>query len=198
MNDTRIRKAVAGDEGRFFDICRMTAAAGQDASAEYSSPRLPGLIWAVPYLRFQPDCAFVLEAEGQAVGYVIGTPDSAGFAARLEAEWWPAVRREVAGLVPARARDAGALERISGPSQKDDGLLAGYPAHMHINILPGRQGGGWGRRMIETQLGNLRALGVTGVHLGVDPANARAAGFYRHLGFEDVSPEGQLVFGMRL
>ena len=68
---------------------------------------------------------------------------------------------------------------------------------MHINLLPHVQASGWGRRMIDTELAALRAHGVAGVHLGVSPANEPAKGFYRHLGFEDISRDGKVIFGMR-
>jgi ribosomal protein S18 acetylase RimI-like enzyme len=35
------------------------------------------------------------------------------------------------------------------------------------------------------------------VHLGVAPQNERAIGFYRHVGFEDISRGGGVTFGLK-
>jgi ribosomal protein S18 acetylase RimI-like enzyme len=52
--------------------------------------------------------------------------------------------------------------------------------------------------MVEVELAALKAAGVAGVYLGVAPNNERAKGFYRHLGFEDVSRNGRVSFAARL
>jgi ribosomal protein S18 acetylase RimI-like enzyme len=49
---------------------------------------------------------------------------------------------------------------------------------------------------MDTLVDALRGRGVAGVHLGVDPANHRAIGFYRHLGFEYVPGTGR--YGLHL
>ncbi|GID64913.1 hypothetical protein Acy02nite_27940 [Actinoplanes cyaneus] len=57
--------------------------------------------------------------------------------------------------------------------------LAGYPAHLNIDLLPPYQGKGLGRRLIEVFLAKAQA----GVHVGMVTANVRARGFYDRLGF---------------
>jgi ribosomal protein S18 acetylase RimI-like enzyme len=192
-----IRPAVATDTEALYEICLKTADSGEDATALFSHSRLPGYIWSVPYAALEPDFAFLLTDEGVAAGYVVGTGDSAAFSCRLEAEWWPHVRQEIAGLKPARPLDAMAMDRIVNPEEHLAWLATDYPAHLHINLLPAAQSSGWGRRMIETELAALKAAGVAGVHLGVSPTNERAKGFYRHVGFEDISREGKVLFGMK-
>jgi ribosomal protein S18 acetylase RimI-like enzyme len=192
-----IRPARAVDIDAVFDVCLKTADAGRDGSALYSEPHLPGYLWAAPYCMLEPEFAFVLADNERAVGYVIGAPDSAAFDRRLEADWWPNVRRQLAGFRPATTHDALVMERLGRPEEDPEWLLADYPAHMHINLLPHVQASGWGRRMVETELAALRAHGVAGVHLGVTPSNEPAIGFYRHLGFEDISRDGRVTFGMR-
>jgi ribosomal protein S18 acetylase RimI-like enzyme len=193
-----IRPATAEDIDAVFDVCLKTADAGRDGSALYSNPLLPGYLWAVPYCVLEPDFAFVLADRERAVGYVIAAPDSVAFDRRLEAEWWPHVRRQLAGFQPTTAQDAVVMERLGQPEEDPEWLLADYPAHMHINLLPHVQASGWGRRMIDTEIAALTARGVSGVHLGVSPVNEPAKGFYRHLGFEDISRDGRVIFGMRL
>ncbi len=154
-------------------------------------------MWAAPYGALEPDFAFLLADADAVVGYVIGTPDSAAFARRLDAEWWPGVRQKIAGLVPTRPFDAMVLQRIAQPERDSAWLAADYPAHLHINLLPPAQSSGWGRRLIETELAALKASGAAGVHLGVSPENERAKGFYRHVGFEDISRDSRVLFGIR-
>ena len=81
-------------------------------------------------------------------------------------------------------------------------MLAEYPAHLHIDLLPRLQGRGVGRRLVDTLLDALRRRGVPGVHLGVDAANTRAIGFYEHVGFAPIGPDHDgsdgWLFGLRL
>lgn len=180
------------------EICLKTADAGSDGTASFSDPRMPGYLWSVPYGRFEPDFAFLLVDGERPVGYVVGAPDSAAFARRLLADWYPLVRRELEGLEPSRPKDAMILERVAEPEPVDERLVADYPAHLHINILPNAQAAGWGRRLIETELEALAARGVRGVHLGVDPLNENAMGFYRHLGFRRIDHDGHVTFAKML
>lgn len=166
--------------------------------ALYSDPRLPGYIWSAPYLEFAPDFAFVLTEADQAIGYVLGVPDTVAFFSQLERDWWPEVRRKISGVTPTRPRDAAAIEWIMTPPAHPEWLQTDYPAHLHINVLPNAQSTGWGRRLIETELATLKARGVRGVHLGVAPDNERAKGFYRHIGFEDLSRGDKCTFAMKL
>ncbi|MCB0152506.1 MAG: GNAT family N-acetyltransferase, partial [Caldilineaceae bacterium] len=70
---------------------------------------------------------------------------------------------------------------------------------LHIDILPVGQGQGLGRRMMETFLDRLRALGVPGVHLGVGKRNPGAIQFYERMGFQPViDADTWIGFGMRL
>jgi GNAT superfamily N-acetyltransferase len=193
-----IRPARADDLDAVFDVCLKTADAGCDGSALYSEPRLPGYLWAAPYCVLEPDFAFVLADSERAIGYVIAAPDSAEFDRRLEAEWWPEVRRQLAGFRPATAHDVKAMERLGRSEPDPEWLLTDFPAHMHIDLLPHVQASGWGRRMMETEFATLRAHCVAGVHLGVSPTNERAIAFYRHLGLEDISRDGKVIFGARL
>lgn len=194
----RIRRAEPRDAESLYQICLQTADAGRDGTALFSNPRLPGYLWAAAYGALAPDFAFILSDGDRAQGYVIGTPDTAAFEARLERDWWPAVRASLAGFSPVTDNDRMVLSRIADPERHDSALLADYPAHLHINLLPEAQSGGWGRRLIETELEALRRAGAKGVQLGVHPDNNRARGFYEHLSFIDISPPGQIIYGMAL
>ena len=62
--------------------------------------------------------------------------------------------------------------------------LAAYPAHLHIDLLPDRQGKGWGRGTDALVLPRARP-GRRGA-LGVAPANTGAQAFYHRLGFTEI------------
>ncbi|MFC9975748.1 GNAT family N-acetyltransferase [Spirillospora sp. NPDC127200] len=199
-----IRAANAEDASevdRLYEICVRTAAAGQDATGMFEDPRLPGDIFVGPYLRYASDLAWVLARSGEpASGYVLGVADTISFEQILEREWWPALRERRNGE-PVRegTADAQAREWIAHPRTTPAEVASEYPAHLHIDLLPEAQGGGNGSRLIHTLLGALRTRGVRGVHLGVGKANARAIGFYGHLGFEKLVEEpGAFFLGMKL
>ncbi|MBO0661111.1 GNAT family N-acetyltransferase [Jiella sp. MQZ9-1] len=194
----RIRPAVDDDADALFDICLKTADAGADASALFGDPRLPGYIWSVPYLKLAPEFAYVLADGLRTIGYVLAVADTARFEDELEKTWWPQVRRAVADLPPRRPNDAQALERIAAPRRSPQWLLTDYPAHLHINILPIRQSSGWGRKMVNKTLDALSSAHVPGVHVGLHPLNERARSFYSHLGFENVSRDGHILYARRL
>ena len=76
--------------------------------------------------------------------------------------------------------------------------LAAYPAHLHIDLLPPYQGGGHGRALIDTFLAAAAREGAAAVHLGVNPENTRALGFYEHLGFRPIEITSREVFAVYL
>jgi len=198
-NPAHIRPGRPTDRDALFEICLKTADSGQDATAFYSDPEYPGQVWAVPYLELEPAHCFVVDADGRAVGFVVAAPDTAAFEARLEQAWWPALRRRYADRVPVRKLDGRVLDMRRVPERHAAELVSAYPAHLHINLLPPFQSGGWGRRLIAAELDSLRRAAVPAVHLGVSPSNAKALGFYAHVGFERIpGPQDGVWFGMRL
>jgi ribosomal protein S18 acetylase RimI-like enzyme len=193
-----IRQARDSDRADLFRICLLTADSGADASELYSDPHYPGLVWSVPYLDFAPEHAFVLDGGDEVLGYVVGASDTEAFEARLESAWWPKLAETYSRAQPTAQLDAMVLERIRRPQGSDPAIVRDYPAHLHINLLPPAQSGGWGRRLIEAELASLRAAGAPGVHLGVSLRNERAMGFYRHVGFSEIGRGGAVWFGREL
>lgn len=184
-----IRLARAADAAALYDVCVRTGDSGGDATGMYLYPDLLGDVFVGPYLALEPELSFVVDDGAGAEGYTLGALDSTVFAERCEAEWWPAIRRKYADLpVPDTALDQWVLRRIENPPPVRE-FAVEFPSHLHIDLLPRWQSGGWGRRLIETMLARLRALGSPGVHLEVSPRNERAIGFYRHLGFHDVGTD---------
>jgi ribosomal protein S18 acetylase RimI-like enzyme len=165
----------------------MTGDAGRDATALHADADLLGQVYVDPYLHVAPAVAAVATDEGGYVlGYVLGTPDTATFLGACEAHWWPPLRDRHpldAGGHHRTAADQSLVELIHSPHAPDPELVATYPAHLHIDLLPEAQGQGLGRALIDWLLDRLSALGAHGVHLGVDPRNTAAIAFYERLGF---------------
>ena len=192
-----IRPARPDDRAALSEICLLTADTGQDASALYSDRDYPGLVWSVPYLLFAPEHAFVLENEGKVVGYVVGAADTHAFEAQLDRDWWPKLAEQYAGRRPTANLDSNVLDKLAQPPKSDPAIVADYPAHMHINLLPEVQSGGWGRKMIETEMDSLRAAGVRGMHLGLGLRNERAFGFYQRVGLKELRRDDAIWMGIR-
>jgi ribosomal protein S18 acetylase RimI-like enzyme len=202
----RIRPYRDSDLDDLYRICLLTGDSGQDATSMFDDPRLLGHVFAAPYGVFEPSLAFVAEDEVGVGGYIVGALDSRAFEQRLEAEWWPALRERYpappAGLVPDQPDQWTPDQRLAGlihdPLTAPDELAADYPSHLHINLVPRLQSQGLGRQLMTTLIRALREGGSPGVHFFVRPANQRAAGFYRHLGFTMISAEGPVIFAMDL
>lgn len=185
-----IRQARPSDEDALYRICLETADSGKDGTHMYRDPKIIGHIYAAPYLRYQPDLAFVLEDEEGVCGYVIGALDSRQFNETLEREWWPELRQQYAAPTtprPERTPDEHAANLIHHPHGVWDAIQEQYPSHLHIDLLPRAQGGGNGKRLMFTLFDALKAAGSPGVHLGVGGKNTNAQAFYRHLGFIELS-----------
>ncbi|MFM2078773.1 MAG: hypothetical protein RJA49_2663 [Actinomycetota bacterium] len=193
-----LRWARPEDRDALLAVCLGTGDAGQDASGLVQQGDLYGLIYAVPYLQFEPGCSLVAEHRGAVLGYALGAVDTPTFEARLEREWWPTLR-EVHPLPGVGTdRDRQLVGRLHHPVHTPPAVTDRYPSHLHIDLLPTLQGLGLGRRMMEMLLARLAAAGSTGVHLGVDPRNTRAVGFYEHLGFARHGDESIVLFTKRL
>jgi len=203
---TSIRPYRASDLDELYRICLQTGDSGQDATSMFKDPRILGHVFAGPYGVFEPSLAFVAEDELGVGGYIVGALDSRAFEKRLDAEWWPALREQYepppADLPPDQwTPDQGAARFIYSPLRAPDELVGAYPSHLHVNLLPRLQSQGLGRRLMDTLIGELRKQGSVGLHFFVAPTNERAAAFYRHLGFAEVSadlPVPVLIFAMDL
>jgi ribosomal protein S18 acetylase RimI-like enzyme len=179
-----IRLARPTDLDRLYEICLRTGAAGEDATTLMEDHRLLGELFVAPYAVLEPEHALVLDdGTGTAGGYVVGALDTAAFEARCEGEWWPAIRARYPAPTGRGGLEDLFIGYLHGKAPTDPALLERYPSHLHIDLLPAFQSGGWGRRMMAALCDTLRADGSRGLHLGMSAANTRAIGFYEHLGF---------------
>jgi ribosomal protein S18 acetylase RimI-like enzyme len=199
----RIRPSEPSDLDDLYNICLLTSDVGGDGTRLFSDPKLPGHLYVAPYAIFEPSLAFVAEGLGGVGGYVVAAFDTVAFQERLELQWWPALRDQYAEPSGETADSMSAAElrarrNIHHPRHIDPDLVRDYPSHLHIDLLPGIQGRGVGRRLIEALADALRGQGSRGLHLFVSDRNERAQRFYRHVGFTELPTEDPHTFVMDL
>jgi len=196
-----IHPCRASDSEALYDICLRTGDAGADARAMYRDPKILGHVYAGPYGVLEPQSCFVAEDADGVGAYIVGTADTHAFEARLEREWWPALRAQIADTT-ADDPDGRMARLIHRPPRTPRRINEPYPAHLHINCLPRLQGIGLGKRLIDTWLEAMRARGAAAAHLGVGPRNARAVRFYQAYGFHLIEqlpePWNTMWFGISL
>jgi len=189
-----IRPAHGSDTGRLYEICLKTGDSGKDATGCFSDPYLLGNYYAVPYLIHSPSHCFVAGSSGLAEGYVVGTSHTERFNRWMEESWLPALRRSYPRQHEQwTARQNSLVETLHRPPTVDP-RLRGFPAHMHIDLLPVLQGKGVGRRLVERFLESMAEQHVPAVHLGVGTRNANAIRFYVHIGFEELFKSADALY----
>jgi GNAT superfamily N-acetyltransferase len=198
----RIRRYEERDLAAVYDVCVRTADGGGDARGKYGSDDLMPDLFAGPYVYLEPDFAFVLDDGNRAVGYVIGTPDTAVFARAYRDRWIPRLAdRYPAPPSPAVTPDDEMLALHYRPERMLWPGLCSYPAHLHIDLLPPFQHAGHGRRLMERFCAAVAQAGAAGVHVVVVADNVAALGFYDRLGFRRLPADdpGPVVYlGLRL
>lgn len=193
-----IRRYDPADLDALYQVCLQTARNGGDATPLYRDHGMLGRVHVAPYVKFEPSLAFVAEDATGVGGYIIGALNSLDFEARLERDWWPKLRAQYPLPPPNVPETDWTAEQVKAhhvhhPWTTPPELAAQYPSHLHINLVPRLQSGGNGRRLISLMKEALRQRGSRGVHLAVRPANLRAIGFYRHLGFGQFSESDDAV-----
>jgi ribosomal protein S18 acetylase RimI-like enzyme len=186
-----IRPYRPTDRDAVADVCIRTADAGEDASGKYPDPYLLPVIFALPYVEFEPQLCFVVDDGDRAVGYVLGTADTPAFVGRFRTDWLPRVaERYPPPAGPVRTLADGMLRLLHQPERMLVPEVADHPAHLHIDLLPGHQGAGYGRRLMTEFLTALGRAGVERVHLGMASSNTRARVFYDRVGFHEIVVPG--------
>lgn len=181
-----VRPYRPDDLPALYEICLKTGDNGADGTHLYVDHRIIGEIFAAPYALLEPEHAFVAQDEAGIAGYILGAADTRAFEARLEAEWWPALRARYADTadVPASARSREEWDAyyIHHPPPNPQAVVDLASAHLHIDLLPRLQGRGVGKRLMDTWLA---AIGGR-AHLGCQAPNLRAQGFYERYGWRRV------------
>jgi len=195
-----LRSVRPDDLEALYHICLVTSSSGQDATPLHNDPQLIGHIYAAPYAVIEPEQALVAEDEQGVAGYLVGTYDTDRFAQKLEQQWWPPLRQRYAepAFEPTEA-DRGRIAAIITPETNPAELVARYPAHIHMNLLPRLRGQGVGTALVHKWIAGARQAGVPGIHLGASANNAGGIAFWTKAGFAPLITIGRTAwFGMAL
>jgi len=181
-----IRRATIADAPSLSHICLVTAEAGKSAESLHDFGELPGLVYAVPYVNLPTTWAFVLvdgSKDDLVVGYIVGSTDTRAYEKHAAEQWWPVQAEKYQPSAMVREGDKKYAALLRKMHTAPDANIAFSPAHMHINIVDGYRGQGWGRKMIQTAVDYLKGEGINRLWLGMDPRNTEARKFYERLGF---------------
>lgn len=190
MSTFAIRLYRPGDEPGAYHVCMKTGDHGRDGEPFYrEDPDALGRIFVGPYLAYEPEFSWILEDAQGICGYALGALDSRSFYARYEKEWRPRLCSQFAeptGDPAGWTRVQHVYSWYHHPDYTCPEPYESFPSHLHIDLLERAQGRGFGRRMMEQVMNQLRERGSPGAHLGVSVLNTPAFGFYRRLGFRDL------------
>ena len=194
-----IRNYHITDLSSLYKICLLTGNNGGDSSLLLDDPDLVGHLFAAPYAIFEPELCFILLKDSIPSGYILGTRDSMNFYEKCEKKWFLELRKRYPMPDDKDESIQANFIRYLYQKQKIVDGLDKYPAHLHIDILPIAQGNGYGRKLVEAFLNQLRTLNIQGLHLIVSNDNQNAVGFYQQVGFQKLKNlGGSIVFGMVL
>lgn len=194
-----LRPVAPSDLSALYHICLVTGDAGKDASALHNDPQLIGHLYSAPYAVLEPEHSLVAVVDDRVVGYLVGTYDTVAFNRRLEDEWWPQLRERYRNAEGMTDADQHRIKAILEPHVTPPELVAAFPAHIHMNLLPEARGQKIGSRLLSRWVEEARAAGVTGIHLGASASNAGGIAFWRQGGFEPKMTIGSTAwFGMTL
>ena len=196
-----LRPYRESDLEALYEICLVTADSGADASSQHNDRKAVGHLYSAPYGVLEPEHVFVAEDDQGVAGYVVGTHDTVAFDAKLARDWWPALQAHYAGVAPESLTpaDRARIDAIMTPGHNPADIVARYPAHIHMNLLPRLRGQRLGTGLLQMWIHQAKEAGVTGIHLGANAANAGGIAFWTRSGFQPVANIGRTAwFGMGL
>ena len=198
MSDIAIRPATLADLPDLYHVAIKTGDSGNDATGKFLNDEIIGEIYVGPYVTLATETSFVLSEAGKAIGYGLCVLDTLKFQELCRKEWWPKLQAKYQG--EATTGPSGWLiNEIFNPTPSPHEILAEYPSHGHIDLLPHVQGQGWGRKMMTRMESELTALKSPGFHLRVSAFNDRGLQFYAALGYEElIRRDDEVVVGKKL
>ncbi|KAK0468215.1 acyl-CoA N-acyltransferase [Desarmillaria tabescens] len=197
MASITIRRATEADEAALSRICLLTADAGKSAEHLHDFGELPGLVYAVPYVKLPTTWGFVLVDDTHTVvGYILGSKDTRAYEQYAAEHWWPVLAEKYPPESATKPADVRYMHLLRAMHTAPAANITFASAHLHIDILPEYQKQGWGRKLMQTALDYLKGENIegSGVWLGLDPRNEGARKFYERLGFAAIegAPEGNM------
>jgi ribosomal protein S18 acetylase RimI-like enzyme len=171
-------------EKDIINICYRTGFYGEDLTEKrlFKDKKLFAMRFVLHYTHFQPEYCFVYKVDERVVGYLVGTDDTKRQGADFLKTMHPRILRRMYLYSWWYSLDSFYLMKRFLQSDTeiplDDSIIDMYPAHLHMNVLPGFQSRGIGQQLLDTFVAAMRARGVPGIHLGTSSANVKAVPFY--------------------
>ena len=203
MSNIQLRSYRPADEPAIIEITYKTGFKGEDLTGRgyCEDARLWYLIFIGYYARYEPEHFFVAveSNSNKVVGFICGTPDTLNQEAIFRKHMVPRIKFRLFGFTswryPRSFKKVLEMMRwvtVGTEDAENDPIIAQYPAHLHINILPGFQGQGIGSQLINRFEEHIATLGAKGIHLGTTNQNKKAVPFYHKMGFEIVQ-ESEII-----
>src|SRR5260370_29056465 len=173
----KLRQFRSGEASPLYAISLATGHEGGDASHLYEDAKLMGHVYSAPYALLEPALVLVVVDGDEVAGFAAGAIDTLLWEDVLERNWWPALRRQYPDPEEASFASWTADQRraaaIHHPERAPRDVVEAYPAHLHLNLLPGAQGQGVGLLLLKTWLELASKRGATAVHLGINLPHIR-------------------------
>ncbi len=179
------------DAAAVEEICYRTGHNGDDLTGRglFGDRHLFAMLFALHYVRHEREhCFAACERDGgRVVGYILGTRDTAAQERRFARRMIPPIA--LRALLFSSWRHRGALstmlhfKRFGDANRLPERILEEYPAHLHINVLPGLHARGAGSSLIARFEEHMRERGARGIHLVTSEANVKAVPFYLKHGY---------------
>jgi ribosomal protein S18 acetylase RimI-like enzyme len=183
MEKILIRPFTPDDRQAVMSIAADTAFFGEPVEHFLNDRALFCDLFLAPYLDHDPQSCFVAEADGEPVGYILGSHDHTGLArSNWSRVYLPAVLNIIRGRYRIRwmtiRYGLAAIFNTFPPVPRGR-----YPADLHINILSRIRGRGVGRRLLEAYQNHLIRSGIRGVYLHTTDRNPFACQLYEKMGY---------------
>jgi GNAT superfamily N-acetyltransferase len=166
-----IRPYQPNDRTRLRQIFQDTAFHGESFRRFLDDGEWLADLMTAYYTDVDSTHTWVVEEEGNVVGYLTGSPDTARYRRLWVRRVLPRVFVGFFSKCLWKYRRTWAFlwqsfkSGWSGESDYPSSDFVVYPAHFHINLDVRFRRHGWGRQLIERFCDQLRMAGVNGVHL---------------------------------
>ena len=195
-----IRAYRPSDLDQLYEICVRTGASGEDAYDLVEDKKLFGHVFAAQYGLLEPEHAFVID-DGSAA-WPAATSSARSTRTRSSRSATPSTGRRCRRSTrqgSGEGLDAMLIGMIHNPSHMPRAITGEYPSHLHIDLLPTFQGGGWGRRLMEHLLDVAARRRLARACTLASAANNGRSRFYEHLGFTELHANPMVhVLGIKL
>jgi len=186
MMGTLVRSYQSEDEGDVRKICGDTAFFGQKIELLINDRKLVVDALILYYINFEPESLFIIEHEGEVVGYLSGCVDTKRYDRTFSRHILPILIKQFFThghwysplswqLFIAYRKTAQERQRIINR------LLEMYPAHCHMNLSRDFQHKGFGSQLFSHFLRYLVQHDIKGIH--VSTATEAGKAFFQNKGF---------------